>query len=235
MPTLDLGDIKAELIQKDIKNIHLSVYPPFGHVRVAIPQHMTEESARAYVATKIPWIRRQQKRILSQEREPIRNYVPGESHYLWGKRYLLRVTEGRPNLETKGSRINLTVKGGASREDKEQIFERWHRKVLAEFVEERLPDWEDRMGVTCDKVLIRRMRTKWGSCTHSKKTIRLNTELVKKPKDCVEYVLVHELAHLLVPNHSGAFIDLMDKCLPSWRERRNLLNSLPVRHERWGL
>lgn len=231
---LELADIRAELVLKDIKHVHLSVYPPTGHVRIAAPEHMSLENVRAYAATRIPWIRKQQQRILKQERESIRDFVSGESHYLWGKRYLLKLLESpRTSVAAKGNKIVLSVSGSTTREVREEILERWHRQEVQKLAAMTLPEWEARLGVKCQKLLVRRMRTKWGSCSPSKGTIRLNTELAKKPKDCAEYILVHELVHLLVPNHGPHFVQLMDKFLPSWRERRERLNALPVRHENW--
>ena len=231
---LMLGQIEAEVVLKDIKHVHLSVYPPSGRVRIAAPENMSIDSVRAYAATRLDWIKKQQQRILRQERETARDYVSGESHYLWGVRYRLQLEDGHPrSIAMRSRKIILRAPLGSSRESREEVMEDWLRTEIRRVVNELLPTWELAIGVSVDDVIVRRMKTKWGSATPAAHRIRLNTELAKKPRTCLEYILVHELVHLIVPNHGQEFVALMDKHLPDWRERRELLNSLPVRHENW--
>jgi hypothetical protein len=232
---INLGDIAIEVVFKNIKNIHLSVHPPSGGVRIAAPAQMNLDTIRVFAISKLGWIKQQQKKLQDQERETPREYLDRESHYLWGKRYLLRVAkrEQAPAVVLKHNHIVLGVRPGTDQVAKEAIIADWYRQQVKEVATELIPKWKPILGVDPKKIFVRRMKTKWGSCNPGAGTIRLNTELAKKPKDCLEYILVHELVHLLEPSHNARFVALMDKFMPAWRHYREQLNRLPVSHEDW--
>ena len=236
MAQVQLGNITADVVLKDIKNVHLSVYPPNGRVRIAAPARMSLDTIRVFAISKLSWIKQQQKKLREQERETPRVYLNRESHYLWGKRYLLTVQEKdrAPSIELRHRRILLSVRPGASVERNQELFEVWHREQLKNAVLPLLAKWQPLMGVTVSRVFVQRMKTKWGSCNPTARHIRLNTELAKKPQECLEYIVVHEMAHLIEPTHTQRFIALMDRFMPKWQFYRGVLNRLPVRHETWG-
>jgi predicted metal-dependent hydrolase len=233
--TIQLGDINIDVTRKDIKNVHLSVHPPDGRVSLSAPLNTRLEVARAYAISKLSWIRLQQQKLAKQSRETPREFVKRESHYLWGRRYLLNVivTEDKPNIVIDHKRIHLYVKSGADKDKKAEIIYEWQKSLLHEFIQEVIPKWEKILVVNVKAYFVQKMKTKWGSCNHNAQNIRLNTELVKKPKDLVEYVIVHEMVHLLVPTHNDHFIALMNKYYPNWREARLELNELPLGHVEW--
>ena len=236
MPQITLDDIVVDVILKDIKNVHLSVYPPEGRVRISAPQRMGVETIRVFAISKLGWIRQQQKKLREQERETHREYVDRESQYVWGKRYLLTVSERDepPSIELKHSGMLLQVRPQTAQDKKRSLVEEWYREQLKQAVPPLLTRWQTELGVSVERFFVQRMKTKWGSCNHMARTIRLNTELAKKPVECLEYVLVHELVHLLVPTHNARFVELMDRFMPSWQVHRQALNRLPVRRETWG-
>ena len=228
-------DMEVEVVQKDIKNVHLSVYPPVGHVKVAAPESMEIETIRIYVISKLGWIKKQQEKLRTQVREAPRECVDGESHYFNGKRYLLKVVEREapPQVSLSHSNIVLQVRHGANDVKKLSVLDEWYRQQLKVKVSSLVAQWEKKMDVSVAQVVIRKMKTKWGSCTAASRSIRINLELAKKPPECLEYIVVHELAHLIEPSHNNRFITLMDRFLPKWRMYRDELNDLPVRHEEW--
>lgn len=231
----NLGDIAVDVVKKDIKNIHLSVYPPAGRVRISAPLRMDIDTIRVFAITKLAWIKSQQQKLRAQEREMPREYLDRESHYVWGKRYLLKVEEkdAAPELELKHSKMILRIRPATSHERKQEILEAWYREQLKEAVPALLVKWEPLMGVKVGKLFVQKMKTKWGGCSPGTGSIRLNTDLAKKPPECLEYIIVHEMAHLLEPTHNNRFIALMDKFMPKWRFYKEELNRLPVRHESW--
>lgn len=233
---IHLGDIVVEVVQKNIKNLHLSVYPPKGRVRISAPLRMNLDTIRVFAIGKIDWIRRQRQKMLEQERETPREYLDRESHYLWGKRYLLEVIEkdAAPRVELQHSKMIFQLRPETSDERKQKLLEEWYRERLKEAVPPLIAKWEPLIGVRVERFFVRRMRTRWGSCTPSARSIRLNTDLAKKPRECLEYIVVHEMTHLLEPNHGSRFVALMDGFIPKWRFCRDALNRLPVRHEEWG-
>ena len=198
---LQLGDLTVDVIFKDIKNIHLSVYPPAGRVRIAVPRRMSEPTIRAFAAAKLPWIREQQRKLREQEREMYREYLDRESHYVFGKRYLLRVVEDNvpASVERKHQHLVLTVRPGTTDEARQAILDEWYRNLLKETCAPIIAKWETQLGVKVHRLFVQHMKTKWGSCNHRSGTIRLNTELAKKPRECLEYIVVHEMIHLLEP------------------------------------
>ncbi|MCS6292696.1 MAG: M48 family metallopeptidase [Nitrospira sp.] len=236
MAQVQLGSIAVDVVLKDIKNVHLSVYPPMGRVRIAAPSRMSLDTIRVFAISKLSWIKQQQRKLREQKRETPREYLNRESHYLWGKRYLLTVREDNeaPSIELKHSRILLRVRPGTSEERKQALFEEWYREQLRKAVLPLLTKWQPLMRVTVNRLFVQRMKTKWGSCNPTAGHIRLNTELAKKPLECLEYIVVHEMAHLIEPTHTHRFIALMDCFIPKWQFYREALNRLPVRHEEWG-
>lgn len=234
--TIQLGEIAVDVIQKDIKNVHLSVYPPAGKVRVSAPLRMDLDTIRLFAISKLGWIKRQQRKITAQERETPREYLDRESHYLWGRRYLLKLVEweGASQVELKHRCIVLHTRVGTSQEKKEAMLRDWYRTQLKQAVPPLIEKWEPLMHVKVERFFVQQMKTKWGSCGPDSASIRLNTDLAKKPRECLEYIVVHEMAHLREPTHNSRFTALMDLFIPQWRLRREALNRLPVRHETWG-
>ena len=233
--TIDLGCINVEVIQKDIKNVHLSVYPPTGRVRISAPLHMSLDTIRVSAISKLGWIKQEQQKLRDQERETPREYLDRESHRLWGKRYLLKVVEreSAPLVEIKHGKLVLQVGCEADTAKKQAIVARWYRDQIKNVVPALIEKWSPLINITPPNLFVRQMKTKWGSCNSAVGNIRLNSELAKKPRECLEYVLVHELMHFLEPTHNQRFIALMDKFMPLWRHHRDVLNRLPVRHEKW--
>lgn len=233
--TLDLGDFRAEVVRKAIKHVHLSVYPPDGRVRIAAPAGMELETIRLFAIAKLAWIRRQQRKIIAQERETPREFLDRESHYVWGKRYLLKVVEkeAAPAVELGHSSLLLQVRPGCDAARRQEILDAWYREQIRQAVSALLEKWQPLIGVRAGKIFVQRMRTRWGSCNPAAGHLRLNTDLAKKPPECLEYIVVHELTHLLEPTHNARFASLMENFLPHWRLVRDALNRLPVRHEDW--
>lgn len=232
---LELGEIAVDVVKKNIKNVHLSVYPPNGKVRISAPLRMDLDTIRVFAISKLGWIKQQQKKITSQEREPPREYLDRESHYVWGKRYLLKLTEKDtpPQLHLSHSQMLLQTRPGTSEEKTQVILDEWYRAQLKAAVPPLIAKWEPLMHVKVERFFVQKMKTKWGSCSRDSATIRLNTDLAKKPRECLEYIVVHEMAHLLEPTHDTRFIALMDHFMPNWQFHRQTLNRLPVRHETW--
>ena len=233
---IQLGEIAVDVVQKDIKNVHLSVHPPTGRVRISAPTRMKTESIRLFAISKLGWIKQQQKKLRDQLRETPREFLDRESHYVWGKRYLLTVAEldEPPSVELKHNRMLLHVRPGTDQETVVAIVDAWYRDQVRKAVPALIAKWEPLIGVDVAKFFVQRMKTKWGSCSTAARTIRLNTDLAKKPVECLEYIVVHEMVHLLEPTHNKRFVALMDHFMPKWQHYREELNRLPVRHERWA-
>lgn len=236
MERIELGEIEIEVIRKSIKNIHLSVYPPVGRVRLSAPERIPLDTIRVFALSKLAWIKSQQKKLRAQARETQREYVNRETHYVWGERYLIQVIErdAVPSVSLDHSTMVLSVRPNATRQKKREVVDSWYRELVKQALPEFIQKWEPIMGVSVKKVLVRRMKTRWGSCTPATAGLRINTDLAKKPPECLEYILVHEMAHLLEPSHNQRFIRLMDQFMPKWQFYRDELNRLPVRHEDWG-
>jgi len=232
---IQLGEIGVDVIRKDIKNVHLSVHPPTGRVRIAAPWRMSLDTVRVFAIAKLPWIKKQQRKLLEQERETPREYIDRESHHVWGRRHLLKIIEAdQPaGVELSHGRLVLRVRPGTGVAKRREILEEWHRGQLREAIPVLVEKWQRLMGVRVSRFFVQRMKTKWGSCNHQAGTIRINTDLARKPKECLEYIIVHEMAHLIEPTHNERFTALMDRFLPKWQSRRESLNRLPVRHESW--
>jgi predicted metal-dependent hydrolase len=230
-----LGDLFIEVLLKDIKNVHLSVLPPNGRVRISAPARMKIDTIRVFAISKLPWIRAQQKKIIEQERETPREYIDRESHYVWGRRYLLKVRTdaGSPGVQLEHRHLVLHVSSGADRDSRQALLARWYRDQIRAVLPELSARWEERVGVQANRILVQKMKTKWGSCNPRHRSIRLNTELAKKPIECLEYIVVHEMVHLLERHHNDRFRELMDRLLPQWRTVRDELNRSPLSHESW--
>jgi predicted metal-dependent hydrolase len=233
--TIQLGEIAISVTRKNIKHVHLSVHPPRGRVTMAAPLATRSEVARAYAVSKLGWIRDQQAKLRGQARETPRQFVERESHYLWGRRYLLTVIEeeAKPSVRLSHRRIMLTVRPGSGRAKRDAIIHAWHKSLLHDMLPGLIRKWERKLGVEVTGYFLQRMKTKWGSCNHGAGHIRLNTELVRKPRDLLEYVIVHEMVHLEEPTHNGRFISILDNQYPNWREARAELNDLPLTAEQW--
>ena len=233
---ITLGDITIALTRKQVKHVHLSVHPPNGRVTMVVPQATRLAAARAYAISKLRWIRDQREKLRTQPRELPRAFVTRESHYLWGRRYLLTVQEmdTKPSVVAKNQRLVMTVRPGASASKRAEVMHEWHKSLMHAAVKPLLSKWETKIGVKASAYFLQRMKTKWGACNPRARNIRLNTELVKKPRDLLEYVIVHELMHLIEPRHSDRFMALMDRHYPHWREARAELNALPLSAQAWS-
>lgn len=236
MALLQLGNISVDVVQKEIKNIHLSVYPPTGRVRISAPSRMDLDTIRVFAISKLGWIKRQQAKLKSQKREAPREYIARESHYYLGKRYLLKVIEhdAAPKIILKHGTIDLHVRRNTPLEQRQAILNEWYRQRLKEVAPKYIEKWEKIMKVKVAEFGIKRMRTKWGTCTREAERIWLNLELAKKPLQCIEYIIVHEMVHLLERRHNERFIAHMDNFMPQWRLYKEELNRLPVGHVEWG-
>lgn len=230
MEILDIGNIIVAIERKNIKNMYLKVRPPMGEVLICSPKTMNLETIKMFAIKKLGWIKKQQKIIQSQARETPRNYIERESHYLWGERYLLKIIEVNqpPRINLNHKTILLQIPPNTDPQKKEAIMSQWYREELKQAIPPLIQKWEPLMGVKVKKFFVQQMKTKWGSCNVTQGNIRLNTELAKKPRPCLEYVVVHEMTHLLEPNHSHRFISLMDCFIPQWREYQQILNNLPI-------
>lgn len=234
--SITVAGIRIEVVRKDIKNLHLGVYPPHGRVRVAAPLVVSDEAVRLAVIDKLGWIKRQKTRFADQPRQSKREMVSGESHYFLGKRYRLRVHEhngpGRVALRGIAS-LDLHVRPGTSTEQREEVLLLWYREQLKALIPQLLAKWQPVLGVGVAGWGVKKMKTKWGSCNTSARRIWFNLELAKKPAQCLEYIMVHELAHLLERHHNERFTALMDANMPQWRQYREMLSSSPLAHEEW--
>lgn len=235
MQELQLGNITIDVEKKDIKNIHLSVYPPNGKVRIAAPEHMELDTIRVFAINKLKWIKKQQSIFKNQVRETQREYIEKESHYFQGERYLLNVIEhdSKPKVILKHKTIELYVRPNTTTNKRKAIIDEWYRAEMKKIIPPLLDKWEKKIGVKANDFGVKLMRTKWGTCNIEAKRIWLNLELAKKPLICLEYILVHELVHLLERNHNDRFIKYMNEFMPKWRFHRDELNRLPFRHTDW--
>lgn len=234
--TIQLGEISIRMTKKDIKNVHLSVHPPDGRVTLVAPNTTRSDVARAYAISKLSWIRDQQYKLRNQARETTREFIERESHYLWGRRYLLTIEyrDAKPEVTLDHKSITLHVRPNSNQEKRAAVMHDWHKSLLHEVVPTLIGKWEKKLGVTVENYFLQRMKTKWGGCNHRGGNIRLNTELVKKPKDLLEYVIVHEMAHLIEPTHNDRFVAILTKHYPTWHEARVELNELPLTAVDWN-
>lgn len=232
-----MSGLAVQIVRKDIKNLHLGVYPPNGRVRVAAPLCVDDDAVRLALIGKLGWIKKQQAKFAAQPRQTEREMVSGESHYFLGRRYRLRVVmRDGPSRVVLANRSTLELQGRSEYEAKErgQVLRRWYRKRLRELVPPLLAKWEAIVGVRAVSVGIKQMKTKWGACSVDARRIWLNLELAKKPVQCLEYLIVHELTHLVEPHHNNRFVSLMDRQMPQWRSHRKALNEVPLGHADWS-
>lgn len=234
---IQIGGLHVDIVRKDIKNLHLGVYPPNGKVRVAAPLAVSDDAVRLAVISKLGWIKRQRAKFDAQPRQSRREMVNGESHYFMGRRYRLRVHEhaGSRRVAIRGKTVlDLFVRPGASAEARERALLTWYREQLKELVPPLLEKWQSAIGVEVAAWGVKKMKTKWGSCNIGARRIWLNLELAKKPVVCLEYIIVHELMHLLERHHNDRMVALMDHHLPQWRSCRDMLNQMPLGFEEWA-
>lgn len=229
-------DLSVDVVRKNIKNMHLAVYPPTGRVRIAAPLRIDDEAVRLFAISKIGWIRKHQRNFIAQDRQPSRQYKERESHYFQGKRYLLRIIEqdAPPKVVMKTKTyIDLYVKANTSTEQRQIIVNEWYRTELKKLIQPIIEKWQPEIGVTVNDWQVKQMKTKWGTCNIEEKRIWINLELAKKPLHCLEYIVVHEMIHLLERHHNDRFLSLMEKFMPQWRFNKEELNRLPVSHGEW--
>jgi predicted metal-dependent hydrolase len=235
MPEIALGNIKIDVELKDIKNIHLSVHPPDGMITIVAPERMDIDTIRVFALNKLKWIKKQRSTFKNQDRETRREFLSQESHYFKGERYLMQVIEReeKPKVVLNHSNLEMYIRPNTSTLKRKEIMDEWYRQEMKKVIPDILNKWETKIGVKANDFGIKLMRTKWGSCNIEAKRIWLNLELAKKPIDCLEYIIVHELVHLLERNHNDRFIRHMNKFMPKWRFHRDELNKLPFRHTDW--
>jgi predicted metal-dependent hydrolase len=233
---LTVRGIDIDVVYKDIKNLHIGVYPPAGRVRVAAPERLDDDQVRLAVIQRLPWIKRQRQRLQDAERQSEREMVGGESHYVWGVRTRLLVVEqpGRPRIEAEKNRLTLYVPEGTATERRQELLDQWYRQQLRQTIPTLITKWEAKLDVSVPKWTIRRMKTKWGSCNRETRHIWLNVELAKKHPDCLEYIVVHEMTHYFEHDHGDRFTKLMDSFMPDWQRRREILNDAPLAAENWS-
>ena len=236
MHRIEVDGLIVDVVRKQIKNLHLAVYPPNGRIRVAAPIRVNDEAVRLAVISKLGWIKRQQVKFEEQERESIREYVSGESHYFQGNRYLLNVIEDNcaPHVKIRNKkRIDLFIRPNSTHAQRERVFSAWYREHLREVLSSLIAKWEKKIGVRADDWVIKKMKTKWGSCNIENRRILINLELAKKSERCLEYIVAHELIHLLERLHNDRFLSLMNKFMPNWKKYRDELNRMPLAHAEW--
>ncbi len=234
---IQVSGIEVNLIKKEIKNFHLNVLPPLGKVRVSVPPKVSDDEVKLFVISKLPWIRKQIKKFQSQERESKREFISGESHYFKGDRYILNLIyhNKKPKIEIRNKKyIDFYVKESLSRDEREKVFYNWYRKELKIILPEIIQKWENKIGVKSKSHHVRKMKTKWGACKHEEKKVWFNIDLIKKPISHLEYVVVHELVHLIEKTHNAKFIYHMDLHLPNWRIHKEELNKLMLSYEEWN-
>jgi len=236
MPHIKIAEIDVEIVRKDIKNIHFGVYPPSGRVRVAVPINVDDEAVRIAVISKLPWIRKQIQSFQNQERQSRREYVSRESHYYLGKRYLLSIEEGKGRQGVtihKSKGMILSVHPDSTVEKREKILTEWYRNELKKIVAARIEKWETDLGVTVKAFGVRKMKTKWGSCNPKTGRILINLEMIKKPERCIDYIVLHEMAHLIEKRHNDRFREILTHHMPRWQTYRDELNEAPLGHDEW--
>lgn len=234
---LTVAGINVDVVYKDIKNMHISVYPPLGRVHVAAPTRLDEDAIRLAIVQRLPWIKKQKEQLVNAQRQTQREMVTGESHYVWGQRLRLVLEEAsrRPRIDVSGKKLVLS--GPATLDDcaRRKILESWYRRQLKAAIPPLIAKWEPVIGSPVRNWTVRRMKTKWGTCNPDTATLWLNIELAKKDPSCLEYIVVHEMTHFLESTHNSRFVDLMDRHLPMWRTTRDLLNGAPLADEAWTM
>ena len=236
MHQIVVNGLVVDVVRKDIKNLHLAVYPPNGRIRVATPLRVDDEAVRLAVISRLAWIKRRQAKFEDQKRQSAREYVSGESHYYQGSRYLLNVVyhDAPPKVAIRNkTTLDLFVRTGSDTAQRQRVLLAWYRKQLKVMVPPLIAKWNAIIGVDVADWGVKRMKTKWGSCTIEARRIWLNLELTKKPANCLEYIVVHEMVHLIERHHDDRFVAYMDHCIPQWRFLRDELNKAPAGHATW--
>jgi predicted metal-dependent hydrolase len=236
MHQIKVGNISIDVVRKDIKNLHLGVYPPNGRVRIAAPLKIDDDAVRLFAISRLTWIKKQRLKFENQDRQSERRFVSGETHYLKGKPYLLNVIyqNAAPRVKIRNKTyIDLYVREGSIEEQKEKVMMEWYRGQLKHQIPELIEKWQKKLGIEVNEWVIKRMKTKWGTCTIAARRIWLNLELVKKPHHCLEYIIVHEMVHLLERKHNDRFVAHMDKFMPQWHLYKDELNRSMLSHEIW--
>jgi predicted metal-dependent hydrolase len=236
MPQISLGDISVDVTYKDIRNAYLSVYPPSGKVRISAPLRLDLDTIRIFAISRVGWIRKQQARLREQERETSREYINRESHYYLGKRFLLKISEidSPPKVILNHSTIEMHLRPGTNTEKRKEILDEWYRERLKDIIPSIIQQWEKTLNVSVKAFGVKKMKTKWGSCNQKAGRIWLNLELGKKPLECLEYVVFHEMVHLVERKHGERFTSYMDRFLPMWRSYKEELNRRPLSHQDWS-
>lgn len=236
MHRIDVNGLAVDIVRKDIKNLHLAVYPPSGRIRVAVPLRVNDEAIRLAVIARLAWIKRQQRKFREQERQSEREYVSGESHYYQGARYRLNVIFRNEvgEVVVRNKRIiDLYVRPNSTIAQRSRVMSAWYRAYLRKSVSPLITKWEKKIGIKVAKWGSKQMKTKWGSCNIKEQRIWVNLELAKKSERCLEYIVVHEIVHLLERHHNERFLELMNKFMPLWRHYRDELNRAPLAHAEW--
>ncbi len=236
MPDIKVSDIEINVVHKDVKNLHLSILPPDGKVRITAPLNIDEDAVRLFAVSKISWIKKSQIKYLEQARQTEREYVSGESHYFKGQRYLLNVISesNKSKVQVRNKTyIDLYVPHDADLNKRKKVLNNWYRKCLAEELDTLVPKWQEVMNIQNVQYQIKEMKTKWGSCKEDENRIWLNLNLIKKPTHCLEYVIVHEMTHLLERSHNERFVAYMDQFLPNWRQYKQELNEFILDYSQW--
>ena len=233
---LTVAGINVDVVYKNIKNMHISVYPPIGRVRVAAPDRLDEDAIRLAVVQRLPWIKKQREQLRAADRQSEREMIAGESHYFWGQRLRLelRETEGRPHVDIAATKLRLTVPVGSDTAARRKVLDTWYRRQLKAAIPALVEKWQPAIGRDVTGWTVRRMKTKWGSCNPDSGRLWFNVELAKKHPACLEYIVVHEMTHLLARTHNDRFVELMDGHLPNWRATRDELNGAPLSEEEWS-
>lgn len=234
--TIEVRGTAVDVVHKDVKNLYIRVYPPNGRVRVSAPRRLDKDDVRVAVTSRLEWIRLQEAKFQRQYRQSEREFITGESHFFVGRRYRLEVTERDTPPEVRllnNTTIAMRVRPGADRYNREAVLDRWYRRQLRDFLPGIIAKWEPEMGVRVNEARIRKMKTRWGTCNPHARRIWLNLELAKKPASCLEYVVVHEMVHLIERRHNDRFWKLMDRFMPTWRYHRDELNRSPLTHADW--
>lgn len=234
---IKVSGLTVDVVRKDIKNLHLAVYPPIGRVRVAAPLRVSDEAVRLAVVSRLGWIKKQKTKLTNQARQSAREYVSGESHYFQGRRYRLNVLYQNNTAQfviRKKSTLVMCVRVGSEQTQREKILLKWYRAQLKEIIPALIAQWQPIIGVQVFDWRIKQMKTKWGTCNIDAQRIWLNLELAKKSTQCLEYIIVHEMVHLLERHHNDHFAELMTKFMPQWRLHREELNRSALGHEEWN-
>ena len=233
---ITVNELPVRVVRKRIKNIYFAVYPPNGSVRVSVPEFIDDEAVRLALLSKFDWIKRQIKSFEDQPRQSVSEFVSGESHYYLGCRYLLDVvyTSKCPFIEIRGRKtLALNINKATSLEGCRELLKGWYRKEMKRILPGVVRKWEIKTGLQVEFFGIKRMKTKWGSCNPLHRRIWLNLELIKKPINCLEYVVVHEMVHFLERTHNDNFLFYMNRIMPNWRTFRDQLRQFPLAHENW--